>query len=104
MGERNTKLNCREAKKCCRQPAGIFEKVLGTCPAIQEEKLGGVHDGTNAGRACRAIAGTLCKSKVQGSFAQKYKNCEACDLYRSVKSEEFSNFTLSKVLLSKKVT
>ena len=101
MRERKTKLNCWEVKKCGRQPDGIFEKVLGTCPATLEERLDGVHEGTNAGRACWVIAGTLCKGEVQGTFAQKYKNCEICDFYRSVKSEEFPHFKLSMVLLSK---
>jgi len=75
--------------------------MLGTCPATQDERLDRVPDGTNAGRACRVIAGTLCKGEVQGTFAQKFKNCEECDVYRSVKSEQFPYFTLSLVLLAK---
>jgi len=101
MGERKTKLNCWEVKKCGRQPGGIFEKVLGTCPAPMEERLDGTHDGTNAGRACWVVAGTLCKGEVQGTYAQKFKNCELCDFYQRVKSEEYPGFTLSMVLLSK---
>ncbi len=81
MGERKTKLNCWEVMKCHRQPGGIYEKVLGTCPAAQDERLDRVHDGTNAGRACRVMAGTLCKGEVQGTFAQKFKNCEECDFF-----------------------
>jgi hypothetical protein len=101
MEKRKSKLNCWEFKKCGRQPGGTFEKVLGTCPATLEERLDGAHDGTNAGRACWVVAGTLCKGEMQGTYAQKFRNCEACDFYLSVKSEEFPNFMLSMVLLSK---
>ena len=52
-----------------------------------------------SGRACWAVAGTFCKGEVQGTFAQKYKNCETCDFYRKVKEEEFPKFTLSAVLM-----
>jgi hypothetical protein len=38
---------------------------------------------------------------VQGTFAQKYRNCEICDFYRLVKQEEGPKFVLSAVLLSK---
>lgn len=64
MGERETKPNRREVKKCDHRPGGIFEKVLGTCPATQEERLHRVHDGTNAVRACWGMADTLCKGEV----------------------------------------
>lgn len=47
------------------------------------------------------MAGTLCKGEVQGTFAQKYKNCEICDFYKMVKQEEFPRFTLSAVLMRK---
>ncbi|MBF0329579.1 MAG: GGDEF domain-containing protein [Nitrospirae bacterium] len=30
---------------------------------------------------CWQIAGTYCGGKVQGFFAEKYKNCKACDIY-----------------------
>ncbi|MDH4164450.1 MAG: hypothetical protein OEW15_17440 [Nitrospirota bacterium] len=39
---------------------------MGLCPAAAEEALDGVHDGTNAGRSCWVVAGTLCKDSVQG--------------------------------------
>lgn len=99
--ERKSKLNCWEFKKCGRQPGGVNEKHLGRCPATKEEKLDGVHDGVNAGRACWAVAGTLCGGVVQGTFALKFKNCEVCDFYQTVKSEEFPKFMLSAVLLGK---
>lgn len=95
------KLNCWEFKECGRQPGGILEKKLGTCPVTLNEELDGIHEGTHAGRACWAVAGTFCNGEVQGTFAQKFGNCEDCDFYRTVKNEEFPHFTLSMVLLSK---
>jgi hypothetical protein len=60
-----------------------------------------VHEGVNAGRACWIVAGTLCKGEVQGTFAQKFKNCRECDFYISVREEEGPHFGLSAVLLAK---
>ena len=34
------------------------------------------------------MSGTLCSGAVQGTFAQKYKNCEICDFYQMVRKEE----------------
>jgi len=62
------KLNCWEFKKCGRQPEGVHEHNLGTCPAPLERMLDGVHGGKNAGRACWVLAGTMCGGKVQGTF------------------------------------
>ena len=101
MSERLTKLNCWEFKNCGRQPQGAHVKDMGLCPAAEEESLDGTHSGTNAGRACWVVSGTLCQGIVQGTFAQKFKNCEVCDFYQKVRQEEFPNFRLSAVLLGK---
>jgi len=95
------KLNCWEFKKCGRQPQGSHVHDLGICPATQEIGLDDVHDGTNAGRACWIVGGTFCKGQVQGTFAQKFKNCEACDFYQLVRREEGGTFTYAAVLLTK---
>lgn len=94
------KLNCWEFKKCGRQPQGAKARELGVCPATLEAGLDGVHDGVNSGRSCWVVAGTYCKGEVQGSFAQKYKNCVLCDFYQSVKTEEGFDFKLSAVLIN----
>ncbi|NTW58653.1 MAG: hypothetical protein HGB21_05910 [Nitrospirae bacterium] len=69
------------------------------CPASTETALDDVHEGTNAGRACSVISGTLCKGVVQGTFANKCKNCEICDFYQLVRKEEGPNFIFSILLL-----
>ncbi len=101
MGERTSKLNCWEYKRCGRQPQGAHVKDLGLCPATLEEGLDGVHEGVNAGRACWVVSGTFCKGQVQGTFAQKFKNCEQCDFYQLVRTEEYPGFMLSAILLGK---
>lgn len=95
------KKNCWEVKKCGRQPGGEHEKDLGICPATIETRLDGTHGGKNAGRACWVVAGTFCGGKVQGTFAQKYKNCEVCEFYQSVRKEEGPNYEISIFLLNK---
>ena len=72
------KINCWESLKCAKE----------TCPAHSEKRLDGVHGGTNAGRACWAVAGTRCGGKVQGNYAQKLGNCMRCDFYQQVVKEE----------------
>lgn len=95
------KRNCWEVKNCGREPGGTHESDLGICPVTVETRLDGQHEGKNAGRSCWVVAGTLCKGELQGTFAQKYKNCETCDFYMQVKLEEAHKFVLSAVLLSK---
>lgn len=95
------KLNCWEFKKCGREVGGLRVQELGVCPATQEHRLDGVHGGLRGGRSCWVLAGTLCSGQVQGTFAQKYKNCEICDFYKTVKQEEFPQFQLSAIILSK---
>lgn len=101
MEVRKTKLNCWEVMNCGRQPGGHHIHDLGICPVPQEERLDGVHDGTNAGRSCWVVAGSLCGGNIQGSFAEKFRNCEKCDFYQQVKDEEFPRFKLSAMLLAK---
>ncbi len=92
------KLNCWEFCKCGRQPGGPQVHELGICPVSTEKKLDGIHGGTNAGRACWVVGGTLCDGKVQKTFAGKYAECVECDFYNHVKREEGSLFQFSASL------
>ncbi len=94
------KLNCWEAKQCGREPGGKKIEEFGVCPTAIEMRLEGIHGGKNAGRACWVVGGTLCGGKEQGSFAQKYHNCEMCDFYQQVRREEAGKFVLSINLLA----
>jgi len=73
---------------CGRQPGGHKAQELGICPVTVYTDLDGVHGGANAGRACWAIAGSLCGGKIQGTYAQKLNNCWRCDFMNVVKKEE----------------
>jgi hypothetical protein len=84
------KLNCWEHKKCGRQPGGHKAQELGICPVTTYQQLDRAHEGKNAGRACWAIAGSLCGGKIQGTYAQKLHNCWRCDFMNLVKKEEES--------------
>lgn len=93
------KLNCWEHKRCGRELGGINSKELGICPATVEPRLNGVNSGKNGGRACWAVAGTLCGGKVQGTFASKVTNCLKCEFYGVVAKEEGSNIQSPKQIL-----
>ena len=92
--------NCWEFKKCGREPGGSKAAEFGACPATLETRTGGVNRGIRGGRACWAIAGTLCGGAVQGTFAAKLPNCRACDFYRKVKTEEGTAFVLARNILA----
>jgi hypothetical protein len=85
------KVNCWEHKKCGRHPGGHKVQELGICPVTVSQHLSGAHGGKSAGRACWAVAGSLCGGKVQGSYAQKLNNCWRCDFMNLVKKEEDPN-------------
>lgn len=91
--------NCWEFNKCDRELGGQKTKEFGVCPAAREERLNGIHNGKNAGRACWVISGTFCKGKAQGTFAEKKKSCFECDFYKKVREEEFPDFILLSNLL-----
>lgn len=80
--------DCWEFKKCGRQPGGMKATELGVCPAATERRTNGLNDGHAGGRACWALAGTLCGGKVQGSFAAKVSSCIACEFYKVVAREQ----------------
>lgn len=88
------KVNCWEFKKCGREPGGNKEDELGVCPAAEDSSRDNIHNGTNAGRQCWVVAGTLCKNEIQGTFAKKLVNCLECDFYQLVRKEEGKDFQI----------
>lgn len=95
------KLNCWEFKKCGREQFGASAGELGVCPAATEIRVDQINHGRFGGRACWAIAGTLCGGKEQGTFAQKLHNCLQCDFYLLVRKEEGKNFMPAQEILKK---
>lgn len=101
MNSHTPKKNCWEFTKCGREPGGINERETGTCPAATNTKLDGVHGGTLAGRACWVVAGTFCQGSIQGTFAQKLKDCTLCQFYQLVRKQEGANYKISLELIKK---
>ncbi len=93
--------NCWEHQKCGRERGGARVHELGICPASMERRLDAVHGGKNGGRSCWAVAGTFCKGKVQGTFADKSHNCLTCAFYQLVKEQEETRFLPSTVILKR---
>ena len=93
-------LNCWQVKACGREPGGRNERELGACPASTERRLDGVHGGTNGGRACWLIAGTLCKGEVQGTHAKKISTCKDCEFAKQVFKEERGSTIPAREILS----
>jgi eukaryotic-like serine/threonine-protein kinase len=85
--------NCWDVKKCGRQTGGPKAAALGVCPAATAA-ASGANRGTNGGRVCWAIAGTLCGGQTQGTFAEKAAGCMHCDFYKTVKADEGARFRL----------
>lgn len=83
--------NCWEFKKCGPQPGGSSVAELGVSRAAAEAKANGLNGGRNGGRICRALAGTLCGGKLQGTFARKLASCLACEFYKMVYKEQGAN-------------
>jgi hypothetical protein len=82
------KLNCWEIKDCGREPGGKTTDELGVCPATVAGGMDGVHGGTNAGRACWAMGGTLCSKEVQGDWKAKSSRCSRCEVMLQIRREE----------------
>ena len=95
------KINCWEYKGCGRETGGDKVEELGVCIAAVELKLNGIHGGVNGGRACWAVAGTLCDGEVQGTFAEKMGNCRSCDFYKDVWNEELADFVTINSLIER---
>lgn len=81
------KQNCWEFKKCGREPGGANVKALGICPAATYLPAHGFLGGRMGGRGCAYITGTFCAGNIQGTFAEKEKECAVCDFYLTLKRE-----------------
>jgi hypothetical protein len=100
-GGHMAKQNCWEFKNCGREDGGAKVFELGVCPSATEKSTNGTNSGKNGGRACWAVAGTLCGGKVQGSFIAKVGNCMKCEFYLKVIDEEGGDFVTTSVILEK---
>ncbi len=95
------KINCWQFFDCGLAPGGSKSAERGVCPVSIEGRLSGIHGGINAGRACWAMAGTMCGGKVQNTFAEKYQSCVKCDFYGKVREEEGKKYQDTIFLLNR---
>ena len=95
------KLNCWEFNQCGREPGGNRTSELGICPAAIETRADTINEGTNAGRACWAVVGTLCQGVVDGGFSSKAASCMLCDFYAMVCREQGGNFQGTAIILDR---
>lgn len=70
--EESLQTKCWEYMKCGRDKDCSMK-----CPAYP-----------NFGRVCWAVAGTFCEGKIQGTFAQKYEDCQKCEFYQKTRRKE----------------
>jgi len=63
---------CWVLMECGREEGGRNEGLLGECVASKE----------GLGHSCWIIAGTLCRGRVQGTFAEKKGICIHCQVFR----------------------
>lgn len=95
------KKNCWEFNRCGRGTEAAGDGQQDPCPAATEQRLDGVHGGTNSGRACWVVAGTHCGGKAQGTHAAKHGGCEQCAFYQQVAKDEGKGLQRSLSLLSR---
>lgn len=86
--------NCWELIFCGREPDGLYAKQHGACPAATAARHDRKNNGTNGGRYCWRVAGTMCGGIIQGDWATKIKDCEACKFYQYVQKQEGANFVV----------
>jgi len=70
--------------KCGREPDRNNITELGTCTAATDNFLNGINFGTNGGRICWALVGTICAGEVQGTFAKKFASSRDCEFHKLI--------------------
>ena len=92
-------MNCWEFHGCGRETGGKKAKEMGICPVTTKTLVDGINQGKNAGRACWAVAGTLCEGNLQGTYAEKLGNCLQCDFYAFVRGQQRQKFVNTRKIL-----
>ena len=100
--EKEEKYNCWYFMKCGREPSGALVHQFGVCPASTEQRLDGIHDGKNAGRACWVVAGSYSEQKrFHCFFARIYEDCKKCEFYAVTKAAEGRTFIEAEKLIDR---
>ncbi|HET6443816.1 MAG TPA: hypothetical protein VFI27_04470 [candidate division Zixibacteria bacterium] len=90
------KLNCWEFMECGREPGGFNVDEGGICRSSIASRYDGINGGKWAGRFCWPVAGTNCNGDLQGTFAEKIKDCLKCPFFLTVAREEGKSLVFIK--------
>ena len=80
-------MNCREFKKCRREPNGKNITLYGVCPVTTASNADGIHNGKNGGRCCWAIIPAP-DDEMKNTLdycCGGLSECIRCDFYQHVK-------------------
>lgn len=90
--------NCWEKNKCGREPGGIKEAKLGTCPVATFSLADGFLGGKNGGRACIFIVGSLASPEFENSCEsiqnRTTADCFRCTFFNTLKKKYKKTFNL----------
>jgi len=98
-GPLSERKNCWEVMGCGREAGGKRVNGKGVCPASTETSLHSIHGGTNGGRACWAVDGTLCRNTNPDTLDTKRELCPSCNFYRTFLQEEHPHLVVSDDML-----
>ncbi len=90
-----TGLNCWEVKHCGREIGGTRAHERGVCPAATAVSFHGTNGGQNGGRVCWAVAGAICGTHAEGTFAKGRACCLDCEFLKRVQAEEGASFSFA---------
>lgn len=98
-GPQKLKKNCWEFYGCKTHRRKNLLSRSTHCPAYIESRLHGIHGGRNGGRACWITATTFCRLNMKKTHGAAVMNCQACDFYRLVMSEEGVHYIIPLEIL-----
>jgi hypothetical protein len=90
---KRTKQNCWEFMECGREHNGANVKKLGVCPASVDNTLNNKNSGTNAGRFCWKVVGSLCHDTIKATSCFDIISCQLCPFFKKVQDEEGKDFS-----------
>lgn len=79
LGDLDYRIKLGTGFKCWEIGCGGQRCTKTDCPAYGNENL-----------PCWYIAGTMCKGKIQGSYADKIGDCRECELYKRYETDELN--------------
>lgn len=90
--------NCWEKNQCGREPGGINEARLGTCPVAVYQLADGFLGGKNGGRACIFIVGALASPEMKSTCAAIQQNestdCFQCHFFHALNKKYKKAFNI----------